>query len=71
MKTLFAIVALLVTTTQQVNLKRAGFVNCELTGSCAPKKVSNVPSGFVSGVEMNTLYSFAEQDDARIEVAKA
>ena len=71
MKTLFAIVALLVASTQQINLKRAGFIDCEMTGSCAKKKVSNSPAGFVSGVEMDSLYSFAEQDDARLEVAKA
>jgi len=42
-----------------------------MTGGCAPKKVSNAPEGFVSGVSMDSLYSFAEQDDAKQEVAKA
>ena len=65
------IAALFVATSQQTNLNRAGFIDCEATGSCAPKKVSNAPEGFVSGVSMDSLYSFAEEDDARQEVANA
>jgi len=65
MKTLCTIVALLVASTEQVTLKRAGFIDCEMTGSCAPKKVSNAPEGFVSGVDIGSLYSSTEQDDTK------
>ena len=63
--------ALLLSSASATKLSRAGFIDCEATGSCAPKKKSNVPKGFVGGVDMDTMYSFAEQDDARKEVAEA
>ena len=63
--------ALLLASTSAIKLDRAGFIDCEATGSCAPKKKSTVPKGFVGTVDMDTMYSFAEQDDARKEVAEA
>ena len=59
MKSLIAIVALFACPTQSISLQRAGFIDCEMTGSCAPKKISYSPEGFVSGVDMSTIYSFA------------
>ena len=42
-----------------------------MTGGCAPKEVSNAPQGFVGRMSMDSLYSFAESDDTKQEVAKA
>ena len=68
---LLVIAALFISSSQQVTLKRAGFIDCEATGSCAPKKPSNVPEGFLSGVPLDNLYTYSEQEDSKDEVKKA
>ena len=59
--TLPVIFALFINASHQVSLNRAGFIDCEQTGSCAAQKTStNAPAGFVSGVEIDSLYRFSE-----------
>ena len=58
------------TETNAIQLNRAGFIDCEVTGSCS-KTVKKSPNGFVGNVDLNQLYGFSELDNSAREVAEA
>ena len=54
-----------------VNLGRAGFIDCEATGSCAPAAPRKGPAGFSANVAYADMYSSTELDNAAEEVREA
>lgn len=65
---------LLIASSSQANatkLARAGFIDCEVLGDCAPAPPSKNPSGFVGNVDMDALYSFDQLYEQNMEVETA
>ena len=67
----FLLIANSISETEAVNLSRAGFIDCEATGTCAPTPKRKSPEGFSANIAYTELYTSDEMSNAAEEVKAA